>query len=96
MPKTFCSVLEVFTVRFLTFFLFSLSLSDDNYDDDDDDRLFVYFLFFDCTVVEDDISRPNHHAVARDRDGHERRTRVSSHEEPAPRGDERMKRSDAR
>ncbi len=45
MLRTFCSVLEVFTVRFYTFFLFSLSLSDDNYDDDDDDdRLFVYFF----------------------------------------------------
>ncbi len=52
-------------------------------------------FFFDRMVVEENVSRPNHHAVARDRDEREQRTGASLHEEPPPCDDERMKRSDA-
>jgi len=45
-------------------------------------------------IVEGDVSRPNHHAVARDWDERERRTGMSWHEEPASRGDERMNTED--
>jgi len=44
--------------------------------------------------VEGDASQPNHHTVTRDRDERERRTGASLHEEPASRGDERMKTED--
>lgn len=56
---------------------------------------FVSFvLFFDRVIVEGDISRQNHHAVARDRDERERQTGASLHEESASRGDETMKTED--
>jgi hypothetical protein len=55
---------------------------------------FFYSFFFDRIIVEGNVSRPNHHAVTRDRDERERRTREPLHEEPASRGDERMKTGD--
>jgi hypothetical protein len=91
MLRTFCSVLEASLVRF--FLSFSLLFSCDGCDDDR--RLFCPFvLFFDHIIVEGDVSQPNHHAVAGDRDERERRTGESLHEEPASRGDERMKNED--
>ena len=45
-------------------------------------------------TVEGDVSRPSHHAVARDRDERERRTGAALHEEPASLGDERTKTED--
>jgi hypothetical protein len=56
--------------------------------------LVSFLLFFDRIIVEEDVPQPNHHAVARDRHERERRTGASLHEEPASRGDERMKTED--
>jgi hypothetical protein len=45
-------------------------------------------------IVEEDVSRPNHHAVARDWDERERRAGASLHDERASCGDERMNTED--
>jgi hypothetical protein len=89
MLRTFCSVLETFLVRFFLSFPLLFSC-----DDCDDDRRFFLVLFFDRVIVEGDVSRPNHHAVARDLDGRERWTGASLHEESVSRGDETMKTED--
>lgn len=87
MLKTFCSVPEAFPVRFFLSLLSPLVMIVTV-------TVVSFVPFFDRITVEGDASRPNHHVVARDRDERERRIGASLHEEPASRGDERMKTED--
>ena len=86
MLRTFCSVPEAFPVRYFLSLLYPLVMIVTV-------TIVSFVPFFDRIIVEGDASRPNHHVVARDRDERERRG-ASLHEEPASRGDERMKTED--